>query len=135
MSLRSSKKETFSSGATLTKAIEWLKEDVEGATQETSQEEHPTTEGLSVEEQAAADVKVKDPTLVSHWPTACPGDELHLFKELALNDVIMTGEVILDSWWARCADQDSCVVPRPVGMATQDHGKFWTLSLLAGLSF
>ena len=46
----------------------------------------------------------------------------------------MTGEVILDSWWARCADQDSCAVPRPVGMATRDHGKFWNLSLLAGPS-
>lgn len=47
----------------------------------------------------------------------------------------MTGEVILDSWWARCADQDSCGMPRPVGMATRDRGKFWNLSLLAERSF
>lgn len=41
----------------------------------------------------------------------------------------MTGEVILDSWWARCADQDSFAFAK-----THDHGKFWNLSLLAGPS-
>lgn len=41
----------------------------------------------------------------------------------------MTGEVILDSWWARCADQDSSALAK-----TRDHGKFWNLSLLAGPS-
>ncbi|KAM7396961.1 hypothetical protein PAMP_019964 [Pampus punctatissimus] len=54
--------------------------------------------------------------------------------KIALSEVEerVTAEVILASWWARCADQDSCALPRPVGMATQDHGKFWNLSLLAG---
>lgn len=41
----------------------------------------------------------------------------------------MTGEVILDSWWARCADQDSFAFAKK-----RDHGKFWNLSLLAGPS-
>ncbi len=49
------KNHAFSSDATMTKAKEWLKEEVESATQDTSEEETPATEGASVEGPDAAE--------------------------------------------------------------------------------
>lgn len=48
------KSHAFSSATTLSKAKEWLKEEEDAATQQTTREEHAAAEGASMEEQAAA---------------------------------------------------------------------------------
>ena len=76
---------------------------------------------------------------VKHWWSTAtvfslPGPITHTHKhfgpKLPVHHAV-TGEVILDPRWARCADQDSYSLPKVVGMTTHDHGKFWNLSLLA----